>query len=315
MVLTLVLAAAAAVPVAVLPLVSRVRPGTVVPLLAAGSLISAASVGVVLSLLALAVLGRIPTVADLGGWSVDALEVAVPVPPAVGVAAAALAAVLLARTLWQAGRILLLFGRSDRLSRRLRGGGGPVVVVDNTDADAFTLAGVKGCVVISRELLDALGPIERRMLTGHEMSHLRRRHHLYVHAVDLAVAANPLLIRAADAVRLGVERWADEDAARLTGDRGAAAAALARTALVRSALRRGVVGDSRPPLPVLGVVTSHVTDRARALLAPAPRGAAATTWVATLLIATVAATVASMVQIHSGFELAETAWVAATGWK
>ena len=57
--LTLVLAAAAAVPVAVPPLASRIRPSTFVPLLAVGSLISAVSVGVVLGLLALAVLGRL----------------------------------------------------------------------------------------------------------------------------------------------------------------------------------------------------------------------------------------------------------------
>ena len=308
-VLTLVLAAAAAVPVAVLPLVSRVRPSTAVPLLAAGSLISAASVGVVLALLGLAVLGRIPLVADLGGWSVDTLEVAVPVPPVVGVVAGGIVVVLIARTLWRAGWIVLLLARSDRLCRRLRGGGGPMVIVDDDAADAFTLAGLKGCVVISRGLLQALGPAERRMLTGHEMSHLRRRHHLYVHAVDLAVAANPLLFRAAGGVRLGVERWADEDAALCTGNRAAAAAALAKTALIRSSLRRGTVSDTGPVVPVLGATTSHVTDRARALLAPAPRGAGMTVWMITLLVATFAATLGCAVQVHDGFEHAEMAWL------
>jgi Zn-dependent protease with chaperone function len=309
-VLTLVLAAAAAVPVAVLPLVSRIRPSTVVPLLAAGSLVSAASVGVVLGLLALAVLGRIPLVADLGGWSADTLEVAVPVPPAVGVVAAGIAGVLIGRTLWRAGRILLLLGRSEQLCRRLRGGGGggPIVIVDDDAADAFTLAGLRGCVVISRSLLQALGPAEQRMLTGHELSHLRCRHHLYVHAVDLAVAANPLLRKACSAVRLGVERWADEDAALCTGDRVAAASALARIALIRSSLRRGAVRPNGPGVPVLGAVASHITDRATALLAPAPRGTAMTATVTILLIATFVATVASTLQIHSGFELAEMAW-------
>ncbi len=309
LVVTVLLAAAAAVPVAALPLVSRVRPSTVVPLLAAGSLISAASVGVVLGLLALAVLGRIPFVADLGGWSVDTLEIAVPVPPAVGVVAAGIAVVLITRSLWRAGRIVVLLGRSEQLGRRLRGGGGPIVIVDDDAADAFTLAGLRGCVVISRGLLDALGPLERQMLTGHELSHLRRRHHLYVHAVDLAVAANPLLFRAADEVRLGVERWADEDAALCTGNRGAAAATLARTALIRAALRRGTVGNTRPVVPVLGAVTSHVTHRARALLAPAPRGTATTVSVITLLVATVLATLACAVQIHAGFEHAEMTWM------
>ena len=309
MVLLLGLVVSAAVPAGALPLVNRVRPSTVVPLLAVGSVISAASVGVMLSLLAMAVVGRVPAVAALGGWSIATLAVAVPVPLAVGVPAAALAAFLLARTLWRAAHILLLLGRSDRLSRRLRGGGGPIVVIDDLSADAFTLAGLKGAVVISRDLLDALGPAERHMLTGHEMSHLRWRHHLYVHAVDLAVAANPLLSAAADAVRLGVERWADEDAARLIGDRGVAATALARTALVRASLRRAARRDARATLPVLGLVGSHVADRARALLAPAPRGAAPTAFMATLLIATIVATVASTLQIHNGFEHAETAWL------
>jgi Zn-dependent protease with chaperone function len=288
--------------------VSRIRPSIVVPLLAAGSLISAAAVGVVLGLLALTVLGRIPLVADFGGWSVDTLEVAVPVPPVLGVVAAGLAGVLITRTLWRAGRILLLLGRSEHLCRRLRGGGGPIVIVDDDAADAFTLAGLRGCVVISRGLLQALGPAEQRMLTGHELSHLRRRHHLYVHAVDLGVAANPLLIRASSAVRLGVERWADEDAALCTGDRGAAAAALARTALIRSSLRRGADRTAGPGVPVLDAVTSHITDRAAALLAPAPRGTAITATVITLLLATFAATLATILQIHSGFEIAEMAW-------
>ncbi|MEP6562534.1 MAG: hypothetical protein ABJD68_15845 [Nakamurella sp.] len=72
---------------------------------------------------------------------------------------------------------------------------------------------------MSRGQLQALRPEEQRMLTGHELSHLRRRHHLYVHTVDLAVAANPLLHRAADAVRLRphgrTERGRRSDPARL----------------------------------------------------------------------------------------------------
>ncbi len=306
--LTLVLAAAAAVPVAVLPLVSRIRPSTVVPLLAVGSLISAASVGVILGLLGLAVLGRISVVADLEGWSVDTLEVTVPVPPTVGVVAAGIAVVLITRTLWRAGRILLLLGRSEQLCRRLRGGGGPIVVVDDDAADAFTLAGIRGCVVISRGLLQALGPAEQRMLTAHELSHLRRRHHLYVHAVDLAVAANPLLLGASRAVRLGVERWADEDAALCTGNRRAAAAALATTALIRSSLRRGTVRDVGPGVPALGVVTSQRHRPGHCPAHSRPAGTAMTATVITLLIATFAAALASTLQIHSGFELAEMAW-------
>lgn len=316
LVLCLALTASAAIAVVARPLTSRVRPSTLVPLLAVGSLITAASVGAMLSLLALTVAGRIPAVAALGQWSIGALEVAAPVPLAVGATAAGLALVLLARTLRQAGRIVLLLARSDRLCRRLRSGAGPIVIIDDPTADAFTLAGLHGCVVISRGLLDALAPAERRMLTGHEMSHLRHRHHLYVHAVDLAAAANPLLTTVADVVRLGVERWADEDAADVLGDRTAAAAALAAAALVRSSLRRtktaAAARQPPPAVPVLGAVTSHVTERARALLTPAPRGAAPTAAVTAVLIATCAAALAATLHIHDIFEHAETAWLTTT---
>jgi hypothetical protein len=145
------------------------------------------------------------------------------------------------------------------------------------------------------------------MLTGHELSHLRRRHHLYVHAVDLAAAANPSLRRVAAAVRLGVERWADEDAAAMmAGDRASAATALATTALTRAALRRGdtPTANRRPVVPVLGVATSHVTQRAQALLGPTPERSALAAWVAALLIA-MCATLATTMQIHDGFEHAE----------
>jgi len=292
-------------------LVERARPSTVVPLLAVGSLCNAAALGLLLTLLGLSVAGRLPEIAAAAGWSTSRLETALPVPAVAGVLAGAAAAVLLARTLWRVGTILVLLMRSDQLSRRLRAGGSPIVFVDTdrAQADAYTLAGAKGCVVISRQLFDALGPREQQMLIGHELSHLRRRHHLYVHAVDLAAAANPTLRRVAAAVRLGVERWADEDAAAMmAGDRTAAATALATTALTRSALRRGETSRAkhRPrAVPVLGVATSHVTQRAQALLSPTPGRSALAAWVAVLLIAMLVATLATTAQIHDGFEHAE----------
>jgi Zn-dependent protease with chaperone function len=282
-----------------------------VPLLAIGSLFSAASLGLLLTLLGVAVAGRLPGIASAGGWSVSRIESALPIPLAIGVLAGATAVSLLARTLWRAGSIIVGLIRSDQLSRRLRAGGSPIVFVDGdrAQADAYTLAGIKGCVVISRQLFDALGPREQRMLTGHELSHLRRRHHLYIHAVDLAVAANPTLLRVAAAIRLGVERWADEDAATMmAGDRKLAAAALATTALTRAAVRRGESTGMRhrpAAIPVLGVASSHVVHRAQALLSPAPARSAFASWVVTLLIMMCLATVVSALQIHDGFEHAE----------
>ena len=292
------------------PLVDRGRPSTVVPLLAVGSLISAASIGLLLSLLGVSVLARVPFVAEVGHWSAALLEVAVPVPVVIGAVAGTIAVFFLARTLWRTVGIAVQLVRADRLSRRLRGSGGPIALIDtaDADADAFAVAGVKGCVVISRQLFDALGPAERKMLTAHELSHLEHRHHLYVHAADIAAAANPALTRVSAAMRLGVERWADEDAAAITGNRNAAAAALANTALIRSGLRRTSFAfePSAVGLPVLCIAASDIGKRARALLAPAPHRSMLTLGISILLIATCAATVGSTLQFHDGFEHSET---------
>jgi beta-lactamase regulating signal transducer with metallopeptidase domain len=288
-------------------LVDRGRPNVVVPLLAAGSIVCALCSGLVLSLIAASAVGRIPVLAEWGGWSAEVLAETLPVPWPIGATAGVIVVILLARSFWRAGQILHLLVQSDRLSRQLRGSGPPIVMVDDISADAVTVAGLKGCVVISRQLFAALGADERRMVTAHELSHLRRRHHLYVHAVDLAVAANPTLRRAAEPVRLGIERWADEDAARSSGDRVAAATALAGTALTRSSIRRhaGITDSLRTPGVILGVTESHVTERARALLHPPRRQPWVAVAVIVLLLITSSAAVASTDYVHQGFDDAE----------
>jgi len=181
------------------------------------------------------------------------------------------------------------------------------VFVDDPTADAFTVAGVRGCVVISRALFAELGSEERQMLVAHELSHLRRRHHLYVHAVDLAVGANPALTSLADAVRLGVERWADEDAAAACGARAWAGRALARTALVQVAMRRAA-GSAAPthPSSVLCATAGGVAARAQALMnTPAPRRSRPLYMLVAVLVITAVLTLGSTIQIHNGFEHAE----------
>ncbi len=76
-------------------------------------------------------------------------------------------------------------------------------------------------------------PPERRVLLAHEAAHLRHHHHVYLQLVELSAAANPLLRPLASSVRIGVERWADEDAAAAVGDRTLTARALARASLAR----------------------------------------------------------------------------------
>ena len=73
---------------------------------------------------------------------------------------------------------------------------------------------------------------------------------------------NPLLVPTAVAVRRAVERWADEDAARVVGDRGLVARSLARTALLVNA---------PAAVPVAAASGGDVGDRVRAMLGPPPR--------------------------------------------
>lgn len=287
-------------------LLERLWPAVAVAVLAAGALVNAGSLLLLCGLLAVAVAGRWATVAQIGGWSPQALAIDVPEPLLVGLSAAAAVTVLGGRTVWSAARLLIRLGVADRCGRRLRGRAGPIVFVDDPAGDAYTMAGVRGCVVISRNLFDALDPTGRRVLVAHELSHLRRRHHLYVHAVDIAATANPLLRPLGPAIRLGVERWADEDAA-LPGQRAATGHALARTALVQASLRRAA-GDRPCPDPTtrLSVATGDVPTRAQALLnRAAPRRHRFLLVLVTLLVLTSLGTLASIGRIHEGLEHAE----------
>ncbi len=219
--------------------VAVVRPSYSVPVLTLASLVAAAAAGVALSAIAVAAWSALTSVA---GTKYDAAVVhaEVPVPGWLGLIAGTLVLLLLYRTAVRLVRTVGSLRRADRLSRRLRAGvsdGSAVVMIDDDSADAYTVAGVRGCVVISRQLFTALPTPDRSVIVAHEFSHLRRRHHLYVHAADLAAAANPLLRAVPAAVRLGVERWADEDAAVGVGDRRLVGRALARVALLRHALR------------------------------------------------------------------------------
>ncbi len=293
--------------------VTRLRPGQAVVLLAVVSMAVSLASGMALTAIAVAVVASLASVAAAGQWSAAVIRAEVPIPGWLGGFAAAIVVLLLVRGAVRTVAIVLALVRADRLSRGIRGGGGPLVIVDDESTDAYTIAGLRGCVVISHRLLAELSDDERRVLTGHELSHLSRRHHLYVHMADIAAAGNPLLHPVSAAVRLGVERWADEDAAVGIGDRRVAGRALARVALLRSAWARAAVAAGtrapRPPavqLPVMGVAALHVAARVQALLRPAPH--CRTTHVAMVLALSLLMLligVASLDHIHEAIESAE----------
>ena len=259
----------------------KLRPAEAVVVLTLAALALSLACGVALTAIAVAVLATVTSIAAEGQWSATVVRSDISLPGWLGAVAAAAVLVLLLRAGRRVARISVALVRADRLCRTIRAGGGPVVIVDDDSADAYTLAGIRGCVVIGRRLLSHLTADERRVVTAHELAHLTKRHHLYVHFADIAAAANPLLHRIPALVRTGVERWADEEAAAGIGDRRITGRALARVALVRAAIsrqmetlaaERGVLAAGGGSLgAVLGVAHYAVAARVQALLQPARR--------------------------------------------
>ncbi|MFD5898478.1 M56 family metallopeptidase [Streptomyces sp. NPDC060366] len=119
-----------------------------------------------------------------------------------------------------------------------------------------------GRIVVSTAMLACLDADERAALVAHERAHLAGRHHRYLLLVRFAARANPLLMPLRSAVAYATERWADEEAARVTGERRVVARAIGKAALVS----RGT------PTPTLAgfAAPGPVPRRVAALLEPAP---------------------------------------------
>jgi len=257
------------------PLAGRLPPVAATWLLVLSALALALASSAVLGMLVLTALVRIPLVESLGEMSASVINQHDPASMPVLIAAGAVlaAAVTMAgRALWRRADALAAAGRE---ARRLPGAE-QVVVTDDEAADAYTLPGVPCRIVITAGMLRALSQPERAVLLAHERAHASGLHYLFTTAARLAAAANPLLRPVASAVGYTVERWADERAAAVTGDREVAARAIARAALAATA------APPRRPAPaaaVLGAVSiparmqrpGPVPRRVAALLRPPPQ--------------------------------------------
>jgi Zn-dependent protease with chaperone function len=257
------------------PLADRLPPVTATWLLASSAIVLAVASSAVLGMLALTALVRIPLVDSLGGISGHVINADDPASVPVAIAAGALlaAAVTLAcRALWRRVTALLAAGRE---AGRLPGAG-QVVVTDDEAADAYTLPGLPCRIVVTAGMLRALADPERQVLLAHERAHAAGLHYLFTTAARLAAAANPLLLPVASAVGYTVERWADERAAAVTGDRQVAARAIAVAALAATA---APPQRTAPAAAVLGAVSvpagmrraGPVPRRVAALLRPPPQ--------------------------------------------
>jgi Zn-dependent protease with chaperone function len=235
--------------------------------LTAACLVTSLATGIVLGVGAITVLAQFPASSALAHWSGAIDRTGVPLPAVLGLPPAALVLVLFAAAVLRAVMVGQALACAELTCRRLGPAPAGLVVVDDEHPDAYTLAGITGRIVVSTAMLRALPVDERRALLAHEHSHLRHRHHLYSQLAGVAAVANPLLRAPAAAVRLAVERWADEDAADETDDRALVARTLARAGLARA----GVDPAAAQAAPGLGAADSHVAERALAMLGPAPR--------------------------------------------
>lgn len=307
------------------PLAARLEPLLATWLLTAVTIALAAFSTAALALLAASALARIPALAALGGYSQPVLHRGDPVPVRTGVVAALLltaAAVAVAVVVRARAR-----GLAEAYRRAaLMVPDGPVVIVPGQAIEAYALPGAPGRIVVSGRLLDALDDRGRAALLAHEQAHLAARHHLFTTVAHLAAAANPLLLPVARAVDYTVERWADERAATVTGDRRLVAATIGRVALLtparprrthaaalaitgnRGGTRSGTESGPQSGRRISLAWAGPVPRRVAALLAPPPGRQLTLLAVAALLVLIAGVSAAEAARdLHALVELAQSA--------
>jgi Zn-dependent protease with chaperone function len=233
---------------------ARGAPAPAARALVAAALVVAASSTWSLTLLALTLLDDVPPLAALDEHPTLDLPEPVPGPVALG------AAVLLA---WGAARLVRDAHRRRDTHRRLRAAGSPhtdLVVADWAAPLAVAVPGKPGHLLVTTGILKLLDADGRRVVFAHERSHLAHRHHRFAAAAAAAAAINPLLAGVRDAVAYLIERWADEDAAQVVGDRDLTARVVARAALA----------TVEPGPTALGMNGAAAVLRVRALAEPSP---------------------------------------------
>lgn len=244
---------------------SRLWPRAAVPAIAAAAVALALSTVGAVVLLACPLPAQVPFVAALGRWRPTAVAEYSPTPAWVSV----IALVVLVALAWRAVRELRTLaaelGDAARLQRTIRERSNTgVAVIDDPVPAAHAVSGVVtsgGAVVITSSMLVLLDADEKAAVIAHERAHLRQHHAVFMAAVRLCSALNPLSASMVRDLQFALERWADEDAAATTG-RTTLASALAKAALA--------VLDSAAELPAATGPAFHrhgVTDRVAALLA------------------------------------------------
>jgi len=250
------------------PLAARLEPRQATWLLTSAAVALSGCSTAALALLVAYAVARAPDLAVLGGYSQQVMRRGDPISaPAGAVAALALAGIAVAVVVMFRNRARAL-AESYRRAAGLPADDG-IVVVPGLAIEAYALPGWPGRIVVSDRLLDHLDNGSRAALIAHEQAHLTGRHHLFAAVARLAAAANPLLLPVARAVEYTVERWADEHAAAVTGDRRLVAETIAQVALLASSGSRRAAGVA------LGITGMRARQVSVAWAGPVPRRVAA----------------------------------------
>ena len=220
------------------------------------------------------ILGAVPTILRASGVQ-DLASVCHrmfgPVVPGGSVAgwASAVATVVLAWRSFAARRRVAAAQRAARvdswLGTHAAAGGVDVVTLPTKNTIAYAVSGRPPQIVLTDGLVEVLSADELAAVVRHERSHLVHGHeHLLALAVtvDATVGWLPGVRRSTAALRLAVERWADEDAA--------AAGEASRPALHRALLK--TTARMLDAVPAFAAACT-VVDRLAALERPAPRAA------------------------------------------
>ena len=193
-------------------------------------------------------------------------------------------------------RMLLWLRHRRRTLRALRVGSQPVEIIPARLPTAFAVPGRPGQIIVSQGMLDVLEPAQRRALIAHEQAHLDHRHHRYVLVAEAATRAVPLLHPLRRRVHFCTERWADEVAAGVVGDRRVVASAITQAALS---------GSTFSGHGSLNLAGEGVAARVTALLRrDEPDGVAKASATASVMLGATVALMGSGIQLHHLLALA-----------
>lgn len=107
-------------------------------------------------------------------------------------------------------------------------------VVADDEPYAMAVPGRLPRIIVSSGLKRRLDPDQIGIVYAHEWAHLRNAHYRYATLARILVCAIPVLTPVEAAIRFGLERWADEEAADAVADRRRVAETISLIALART---------------------------------------------------------------------------------